>query len=453
MASSSSKVTDDAADAAVTTILQSSLRLRPTFSRLYVLYDRDSPASSALADAYIRADLRGLVAESRVADFAEWERHYGADDVGAAIQQDMFQFLRPDDAAVLVQSNAFRIDTYRFRLRLFEKGIRTAEHAHLGLNAAEQTLPYLEACAVPPVQMAVEAAELKRAFDGAHTVCVVTHGPLGPLAEPSSLVYTPQLAVAAAAAAASTDSPVAAAAPSVTAPRTGASARDDSARRALEPSLLNTGYYPVSFFPPGGLPPAPAAASGAPTDAPAAADLGATPSGPAESVGAFAAGGQLATATRLGGGYPVGEVFTEARDLQSVSGVCWVNGYPGLDRVVRACAPFAIRICDGRVTEISQDAPAEFRAVMKAVFVDEGELYVRELGIGLNPAMSMQPHRFVNGLLAFERMRGVHLSVGRKHTVFVKSGVSRKQAQARYHIDIFLAASAVEIDGNTAISF
>jgi aminopeptidase len=46
---------------------------------------------------------------------------------------------------------------------------------------------------------------------------------------------------------------------------------------------------------------------------------------------------------------------------------------------------------------------------------------------------------------AYERMCGVHLSLGAKHAVYPKPGFERKKT--RFHVDVFAWADRVEIDG------
>ncbi len=48
---------------------------------------------------------------------------------------------------------------------------------------------------------------------------------------------------------------------------------------------------------------------------------------------------------------------------------------------------------------------------------------------------------------------GVHLSVGRRHTVFPKAGWSRKRSFARFHIDVFIHVDELKVDGKPHIRF
>lgn len=56
---------------------------------------------------------------------------------------------------------------------------------------------------------------------------------------------------------------------------------------------------------------------------------------------------------------------------------------------------------------------------------------------------SSQP---VSDVTAFERQEGLHLSLGKKHTVFKKPGISSKE---RFHIDMFVDVQQIIADGET----
>lgn len=70
----------------------------------------------------------------------------------------------------------------------------------------------------------------------------------------------------------------------------------------------------------------------------------------------------------------------------------------------------------------------------------EGEVMVREIGFGLNPAISSDhPLQDVN---FHERKHGVHLSLGKKHGIYGKK--LPKDMLQRYHIDVFIHLDRVE---------
>ena len=68
---------------------------------------------------------------------------------------------------------------------------------------------------------------------------------------------------------------------------------------------------------------------------------------------------------------------------------------------------------------------------------------MREFGLGLNPAMGK--NLLVNDITAFERQKGMHFSLGAKHAIYAKPGLSRKKG--RYHVDVFVDIETIEVDG------
>lgn len=147
----------------------------------------------------------------------------------------------------------------------------------------------------------------------------------------------------------------------------------------------------------------------------------------------------------VGGLFPIGEVFTEARDLTKVNGQARIFAFAGDDHLVRRYEPFLVTITDGILS--APDSPPEFQAVLETIKKDE-DLLVRELGFGLNPAMGKD--RMISDINAFERQQGVHLSIGAKHAIYAKPGLSRKHG--RYHVDIFVDVTKITIDGQTVFT-
>lgn len=74
---------------------------------------------------------------------------------------------------------------------------------------------------------------------------------------------------------------------------------------------------------------------------------------------------------------------------------------------------------------------------------ENGEVMVRELGIGFNPEIS--PERPISDVNSFERQLGVHLSLGKKHGIFGKK--LPKTDLQKYHIDVFLDSKALDFSG------
>ncbi len=151
--------------------------------------------------------------------------------------------------------------------------------------------------------------------------------------------------------------------------------------------------------------------------------------------------GDYSAMKNVGGTYPIGEVFTEAKDLTTVNGEAMIFGYAGEDHIVRIVEPFKVVIQKGILT--ASDAPAEFQHILELIKADE-EVYVREFGLGLNPAFGK--YSVVNDITAFERQKGMHMSLGAKHAVYAKQGINRKKG--RYHVDIFVDIETIVVDGN-----
>ena len=141
----------------------------------------------------------------------------------------------------------------------------------------------------------------------------------------------------------------------------------------------------------------------------------------------------------VGGQFPIGEVFTEALDLEAVNGRAQIHVFGDTSyRSNRPATPVTIIVERGRVVGTENATPA-FQQVLDNIRQDEGEVWVRELGFGMNRAFTCE--RRVDDIGTYERMCGIHLSLGAKHGVYPKPGFKRKDA--RYHIDVFVVTDAV----------
>jgi aminopeptidase len=142
----------------------------------------------------------------------------------------------------------------------------------------------------------------------------------------------------------------------------------------------------------------------------------------------------------VGGTFPIGEVFSEPTDLAKVNGEAMLFAFAGIDHLVQMHEPFKVLIKNGILT--APDAPPEFHAVLEQIQVEE-EVLVREFGLGLNQAMGKR--RTLSDITAFERQKGLHLSLGEKHGVYKKPGFNPKKTH--FHIDVFVDIERIEIDG------
>lgn len=150
--------------------------------------------------------------------------------------------------------------------------------------------------------------------------------------------------------------------------------------------------------------------------------------------------GDYSKMKNVGGTYPIGEVFTESKDLKTVNGEAMIFAYADNNHLVRIVEPFKVIITEGIL--VSPDAPQEFQEILDLIREDEA-VTVREFGLGLNCAMGK--NMLVSDITAFERQKGMHLSLGAKHTVYAKQGIHRKKG--RYHVDIFVDIEQITVDG------
>jgi hypothetical protein len=150
--------------------------------------------------------------------------------------------------------------------------------------------------------------------------------------------------------------------------------------------------------------------------------------------------GDYAGMTNVGGTFPIGEVFSEPKDLARVNGEVKLFAFAGVDHLVQIHAPFVVRVERGLV--VSHEGPPSFQEVLDQIGADE-QAMVREFGIGLNPAFGKD--RVLKDITAFERQKGLHLSLGEKHGVYRKPGFNPKKTH--YHIDVFVDVERIELDG------
>ncbi|KQQ33598.1 hypothetical protein ASF61_11035 [Duganella sp. Leaf126] len=147
--------------------------------------------------------------------------------------------------------------------------------------------------------------------------------------------------------------------------------------------------------------------------------------------------------TNIGGQFPLGEVFTEARDLEAVNGRARIFVFGDTSfHVNQPPIPVTIIVEQGRVTGTENSTPA-FDNMLAIIRAHEGEVWLRELGFGMNRAFSRT--RMVDDIGTYERMCGIHLSLGAKHGVYAKPQFKRKDA--RYHVDVFALTEGVYLDG------
>jgi hypothetical protein len=135
----------------------------------------------------------------------------------------------------------------------------------------------------------------------------------------------------------------------------------------------------------------------------------------------------------MGGQFPLGEVFTEAQDLRAVNGRVRIFSFGDVTyKLNTPKAPITLIIEQGQVVECENSTP-EFDQILFNIRRDEGVVWVRELGLGLNRAFSKT--RTVADTGTYERMCGIHFSLGAKHGIYGKPGFKRRDG--KYHVDVF----------------
>ena len=145
-------------------------------------------------------------------------------------------------------------------------------------------------------------------------------------------------------------------------------------------------------------------------------------------------------------GFPIGEIFTEATELDKMNGSVLVFGFPTLEHKVHFCDPFEVEIKEGLL--VKHNGPALFEEILQRIASEEvnGAVQVREIGFGLNKGIGFQ--KTLHEPTAFERFAGMHFSLGLKHAMYGKK-LGRKVYQ-KYHIDIFCKVQNVFV-GDTQV--
>ena len=144
----------------------------------------------------------------------------------------------------------------------------------------------------------------------------------------------------------------------------------------------------------------------------------------------------------IGGTFPIGEVFTEGLDFTKMNGSFYVYAFAGSDFSVNMHEPFRVDVLHGVVVSWGDNAPKNFADIVAEIKTNERPI-IREIGFGLNRAITKE--RYVEDVTAFERILGMHLSMGEKHSVYKKEGITTHKA--RYHVDLFPVVDQTTADG------
>ena len=156
--------------------------------------------------------------------------------------------------------------------------------------------------------------------------------------------------------------------------------------------------------------------------------------------------GDYSKMNNIGGQFPIGEVFTESKELTSLNGKTKIIAFGDINYNVNIPShPITIVIENGQLVR-TENTTAEFEVVLDMIKEEEDVVWVRELGLGLNRAFSKD--KFVTDMGTFERMCGLHLSLGAKHGIYAKEGMKRNSG--KFHIDVMIDTSSFDIDDTVA---
>ena len=152
--------------------------------------------------------------------------------------------------------------------------------------------------------------------------------------------------------------------------------------------------------------------------------------------------GDYSEMPNVGGQFPIGEVFTEAKDLEAVHGRVRIHAFGDTSFKVNCPArPITLIIDKGQVIG-TEDSTPEFDTVLANIRADEQVVWLREIGLGLNRAFTQT--RTVSDIGSYERMCGMHLSLGAKHGIYGKPNF--KRGDGKHHIDVFAVTELVVLD-------
>lgn len=144
----------------------------------------------------------------------------------------------------------------------------------------------------------------------------------------------------------------------------------------------------------------------------------------------------------IGGTFPIGEVFTEGKDFAGMNGSIYIYAFANQDFSISMHEPFRLDIQQGLVVGYGDNTPQSFVDIWNLVKQYERPL-MREVGFGLNRAITKE--RYLGDITAFERIYGMHLSLGEKHSVYKKPGI--KTNKSKFHVDLFPVVTSASADG------
>ena len=313
-------------------ILKFSIKYNPEVEKALIIFDSQTDLSQILTYAY-----RKNLPNGQFVDF---------DSTSQEELIELFDNLNNRDLVVLIQSSNFRLNDFRIRLNLFNRGLKVVEHMHLYRNHKSTWGIYIDSLAYDLHYLINQSCNLNKVLTEASLLSVEYKG------------------------------------------------HNCFVDSKLEIPKLNIGQYDGMV--------------------------------------------------NIGGTYPIGEIFTESQVLDKVNGRIYVYAFANSSfEVELAPIPFYLEIQFGKIIEWDKTTPKSFIEVLEKVKQSE-DLVIRELGFGINKAFSKNPELLIKDITAFERICGMHMSIGQKHSMYKKS--KYPSHKARYHIDIFIQADIIKTD-------
>lgn len=310
-------------------------------SNFLIIYDSQTPISQRLTEAY-----QALLPGARAFDYYSKTQ----DEVLVEVEKCL-----PGDLVILIESTSFRMSNFRWRLELFNRGLKVIEHAHLANNWPDETDTYLDTLRFENDYMQKTSEALKKLMEVAKEVKII--GGNG-----KELIY----------------------------------------RGPFEEIKKNTGDF--------------------------------------------------SQMKNKGCGFPIGEIFTEPSDITAINGEVEIFAFADvMHRVVFPDRNISLKLENGQVTLVEDRSELEKsdwgKSLLQVIDMlhdenEDGLIWARELGLGLNRGISKTKR--LHDISAYERVCGVHMSLGLKHDIY-RGKVSKTKAQ-RYHVDIFPDVSEVWID-------
>lgn len=153
--------------------------------------------------------------------------------------------------------------------------------------------------------------------------------------------------------------------------------------------------------------------------------------------------GDYSDKANKGSAFPIGEVFSEPKELKSVNGEVMIYAFANKEHRVIFTGPFKALVKEGCMT--APDAPPEFQEVLAMIQSEnpDGKVVVREFGMGMNSGVNK--NKRLTDISAYERVKGLHVSLGMKHDIY-RDKIEKNKTQ-RFHVDIFPDVRKITIDG------